>query len=55
MNEDRVELLIAAAIGVLLGIITGVLLGHGQAYTVIWGLIGAVVVGGLVFCFRAFR
>jgi len=29
MDEDRVELLIAAVIGALLGITTGYLLGHG--------------------------
>jgi uncharacterized membrane protein YjjB (DUF3815 family) len=44
MHEDRVEQLIAAVIGALLGIITSYLLGHGWALTVIWALIGAVVV-----------
>jgi uncharacterized membrane protein YeaQ/YmgE (transglycosylase-associated protein family) len=54
MHEDRVELLIAAVIGALLGIITGYLLGHGWALTVIWALIGAVVVNGMVYCYRGF-
>jgi len=54
MNEDRVELLIAAVIGALLGIITGIVLGYGPAYTIIWALIGAVVVGELVYWLRAF-
>jgi ABC-type antimicrobial peptide transport system permease subunit len=37
MNEDRVELLIAAVIGALLGIITGIVLGYGPAYTIYLG------------------
>jgi hypothetical protein len=55
MDEDRVELLIAAVIGALLGIVTGYSLGHGWTLTVVWALIGAVVVSGMVYCYRAFR
>jgi hypothetical protein len=55
MDENRLELLIAALIGVLLGVITGIALGYGPIYTFIWALIGAVVVGELVYWLRAFR
>jgi len=55
MDEDRVKLLIAAVIGALLGITTGYLLGHGWVHTFIWALIGAVVVSGTVYCYRALR
>jgi hypothetical protein len=49
-----VELLIAALVGALFGIGTGIVLGYGPAYTIIWALIGAVVVGELVYWLRAF-
>jgi uncharacterized membrane protein YeaQ/YmgE (transglycosylase-associated protein family) len=54
-NQDRTELQVAAVIGALLGIITGYLLGHGWGLTIIWALIGAVVVSGAVYCYRALR
>jgi uncharacterized integral membrane protein len=46
INPDRTELQVPAVIGALLGVVTGYLL---------WGLIGAVVVSGLIYCLRAFR
>jgi F0F1-type ATP synthase assembly protein I len=54
MDKDRAQLLIAAVVGALLGVITGIVLGHGPTYTVIWALIGAVIVGELVYWVRAF-
>ena len=54
-DQDRAELQVAAIIGAALGIVTGYLLGHGWLNILIWGLIGAVVVAGMVFCLRAFR
>jgi uncharacterized membrane protein YeaQ/YmgE (transglycosylase-associated protein family) len=54
-NQDRTELQVAAVVGALLGIITGYLLGHGWVLTIIWALIGAVVVSGAVYCYHAFR
>ena len=54
-NQDRAELQVAAVIGALLGIVTGYLLGHGWVLTIIWALIGAVVVSGAVYCYRALR
>jgi hypothetical protein len=55
INPDRVELLIAALVGAVLGIVTGVLLEHGWVNILIWALIGAVVVSAAVYCYRAFR
>jgi uncharacterized membrane protein YeaQ/YmgE (transglycosylase-associated protein family) len=54
-NQDRAELQVAAVIGALLGIATGYFLRHGWVLTIIWALIGAVVVSGMVYCLRAFR
>ena len=53
MNEDRAELLIAAAIGAFLGIATDY--ANEWFKILIWALIGAVVVSGAVYCYRAFR
>jgi hypothetical protein len=55
MDPDRAKLQVAAVVGAVLGIITGYLLGHGWVLTIIWALIGAVVVSGMVYCLRAFR
>jgi ribose/xylose/arabinose/galactoside ABC-type transport system permease subunit len=55
INPDRVELLIAALVGAVFGIVTGVLLKHGRVNIVIWALIGAVVVTAAVYCYRAIR
>jgi uncharacterized membrane protein YeaQ/YmgE (transglycosylase-associated protein family) len=54
-EDRRLELLIAAIIGAVLGGVTAIVLGYGPAYTVIWALIGAVVVGELVYWLRGFR
>jgi len=54
-DQDRAELQVAAIIGAALGVVTGYLLGHGWLNILIWGLIGAAVVSGLVYCLRAFR
>jgi hypothetical protein len=55
MDPDRKELQVTAIIGAALGVVTGYLLGHGWLNMLIWRLIGAVVVAGMVFCLRAFR
>ena len=55
MDPDRKELQVAAIIGATLGVVTGYLLRHGWLNIFIWGIIGAVVVTGMVFCLRAFR
>jgi hypothetical protein len=55
MDPDREKLQVAAIIGAALGVVTGYLLGHGWINILIWGLIGAVVVSGLVYCLRVFR
>ena len=55
INPDRVGLLIAALVGAALGIVTGYLLEHGWFNILIWALIGAVIVSGAAYCFRAFR
>jgi len=41
--------------GAVLGIVTGYSLEKGWFLMLIWGLIGAVVVSGTVYCYRAFR
>ena len=57
MDEKQVELLIAAAIGAFLGIATGYATDYGTEWfkILIWALIGAVVVSGAAYCYRAFR
>ena len=52
--EHQVGLLVATLAGAVLGIITGGSLEHGWLLMLIWALIGAVVVGGLVYCLRVF-
>jgi len=59
-NRDRAELQVAAVVGAVLGGVTRYLLSYlvesgGWLKILIWALIGAVVVTGMVFCLRAFR
>ena len=59
-KPDRTALQVAAVVGAVLGGITGYLLSNlvesgGWLKILIWALIGAVVVTGIVFCLRAFR
>jgi len=51
-HEDRLRLLFAAAFGALLGFTNGY--SHGW-FSLLVALIGAVVVGGAFYCYRAFR
>jgi len=48
---DRLRLLITAAFGAMLGFTNG---SHGW-FNLLWALVGAVVVGGAFYCYRAFR
>ena len=59
-DRDRAELQVAALIGAVLGGVTGYLLSYlvesgGWLKILIWALIGAAVVSGMVYCLRAFR
>jgi uncharacterized membrane protein YeaQ/YmgE (transglycosylase-associated protein family) len=59
-EDRRLELLIAAIVGAVLGGVTGYLLSNlvesgGWLKIVIWALIGAVVASGLVYILRGFR
>jgi len=51
-EEDREELLFSAIAGALSGGVGGYLVG---SQVVIWALIFAVVVSGMVYCLRAIR
>jgi uncharacterized membrane protein YeaQ/YmgE (transglycosylase-associated protein family) len=56
MDEDRAELQYAAVAGAVIGSVTGILLERALfLHTLIRALIGAVVLSGAVYCFRAFR
>ena len=60
IKPDRKELEVAAVVGAVLGGVTGYLLSNlvesvGWLKILIWALIGAVVVTGIVFCLRAVR
>ena len=55
LSEDQVELIVAAVLGALFGILTGYSLENGWFVIIIWALIGAVVVSGALYCLRAFR
>jgi hypothetical protein len=55
-DKDRAELQIAAVVGAALGIIAGIALEHALfPHTLVLALIGAAVVSGAVYCYRAFR
>jgi uncharacterized membrane protein YeaQ/YmgE (transglycosylase-associated protein family) len=49
--EDRARRLFATALGALLGLTNGY--SHGW-FSIVWALVGAVVVGGIFYCYRAF-
>jgi uncharacterized membrane protein (Fun14 family) len=51
---NQVALLVAAGFGALLGLIDGYSPGH-VWFNILCALIGAVVVGGAVYCYRAFQ
>ena len=55
LGEDQVELIVAAVLGALFGILIGYSLENGWIGIIIWALIGAVVVSGALYCLRAFR
>jgi uncharacterized membrane protein (Fun14 family) len=55
MDKDRAKLQIAAVVGAVLGVVTGYALGKPSLAIVIWALIGAVIVSGAAYCYRAFR
>ena len=52
--EDQVGLITATAFGATFGLASGYSPGQGL-FNVLWALIGAVVVGGAFYCYRAFR
>jgi hypothetical protein len=54
IQRDQLELLLAAVAGAGLGGITGIVLGHEELGTLIWALVGAVVVSGVVYLHRFF-
>ena len=59
-NRDRAELQVAAVVGAVLGGVTRYLLSYlvesgGWLKILIWAIIGAVVVSGMVFGLRVFR
>jgi hypothetical protein len=55
MIKTEIELILAALAGAGLGGITGIVLGHEGLGILVWGLAGAVVVGAVFYCLRAFR
>jgi hypothetical protein len=52
--QDQVGLSVATAFGALLGLANGYAPGH-EWFNLLWALVGAVIVGGAVYCYRAFR
>ena len=55
LSEDQVELIVAAVLGALFGILTGYSLENGWFGIIIWALIGAVVVSEVVCFHRSLR
>ena len=53
-HEDRVGLLVATAFGAALGLAIGYSPGQ-EWFNIFWALGGVVIVGGAVYCYRAFR
>jgi CDP-diglyceride synthetase len=52
--EDQVGLITATAFGATFGLASSYSPGQGW-FNALWALIGAVVVGGAFYCYRAFR
>ena len=55
IQRDRLELLLAAVAGAGLGGVAGIVLGHEELGTLIWALVGAAVVSGVVYFYWSFR
>ena len=55
IQRDQLELLLAAVAGAGVGGITGIVLGHEALGVLIWALVGAVVVSGVVYFHRSIR
>ena len=55
IQPDRVELLLAAIAGAVVGGVTGFFLEHERLGLSIWALAGAIVVSGVVYFHRFFR
>ena len=55
IQRDQLELLLAAVAGAGLGGITGIVLGREALGVLIWALVGAVVVSGVVYLHRSLR
>jgi hypothetical protein len=54
IQRESLELLLAAVAGAGLGGVTGLVLGHEELGTLIFALVGAVVVSGVVYLYRSF-
>jgi hypothetical protein len=55
IQRDQLELLLAAVAGAGVGGVTGIVLGNDELGTLIWALIGAVIVSGVVYFHRSLR
>ena len=55
IQRDQLELLLAAVAGAGLGGVAGIVLGHEELGTLIWALVGAVVVSGVVYFYWSLR
>ena len=55
IQRDQLELLLAAVAGAGLGGVAGIVLGHEELGTLIWALVGAAVVSGVVYFYWSFR
>ena len=55
IQRDQLELLLAAVAGAGVGGVAGLVLGHEELGTLVWALVGAVLVSGMVYLHRFFR
>jgi O-antigen/teichoic acid export membrane protein len=55
IQRDRLELVLAAVAGAGVGGITGIVLGHEALGILVWALIGAALVSGVVYFYWSFR